>query len=232
MRPGWVLAANQETKPTDAEQEVIRAVIRDWHVLSVGEWLIHQKPKIRAKFMAFLQAVQSCPMPTEFSRASIDLAERFARDITQLQFHPVLRTVIDNTEAGEYADVLHILSVHMERGNVMASAPSVRDSAPQLFKAIAQEDHVYSRPHIARHELPKMSMIRALNGTRMVDPVPSVGPTRSFKPTGVQRSRPFATFPSGELMQSMTRSQFIKYPVTGRQQPSTVCDVLNAPTCL
>jgi hypothetical protein len=193
---------------------------------------VNQKPKIRAKFIAFLEAVQTAPTPDAFSVWSTDVAERFARDIIQPEFHPVLRPVIDSADSGEFADVLHLLSVHMERSNVMASAPQVRDSTPQLFKAIALEDHVYSRPSVPRHELPRAAVVQALGRTRMVDPMPVIGPTRSFKPSGLQRSSPFATFPTGQVMQSMSRSQFIKYPVSGRQPQSGVCNVVNAPTCL
>jgi hypothetical protein len=159
MRPGWTLVANKETKPTDSEQVVLRAVLRDCHVTSIGEWLITQKPKIRIKFMKFLQSVRSSTPPADPSVHSTDIAERFARDILQTDFHSVIRTVLDQSD-GEYSDVLHILSLHMERSNVMASIPSIRDRTPQLFKAIAQEDHVYSRPSVARHELPKVATAR------------------------------------------------------------------------
>jgi hypothetical protein len=231
MRPGWTLVANKETRPTDAEEIVIRAVIRDCHATSIGEWLIKQKPKIRAKFMKFVEAVRACPPPVECSSASADIAERFARDIAQPEVHPMLRSVIDASD-GEYADVLHILSLHMARANVMASIPSIRDHTPELFKAIAQEDHVYSRPSIARHEIPKIAAVRALSRGRMVDPLPPIGPTRSFKPTWGDRSTPFAMFPTGDPIQSMSRSQFVNYHVKGRQEQSGVCNVLNAPTCL
>jgi hypothetical protein len=231
MRPGWTLVANKETRPTDAEQAVIRAVVRDCHATAVGEWLINQKPKIRAKFMAFLEAVEQCPPPAEFSAVSADVPERFGRDITQPQFHPSLRPVIDAGD-GAYADALHLLSVHMERTNVMASVPSIRDRTPQLFKAIAQEDHVYSRPAVAKHEIPMVATAQALARGRMVDPLPPIGPTRSFKPTWGERSTPFAMFPSGEPLQAMTKSQFVNYHVRGRQQQSGVYNVLNTPTCL
>jgi hypothetical protein len=113
----------------------------------------------------------------------------------------------------------------------MASVPSVRDTTPQLLKAMAQEDHVYSRPAIPRHELPRAAAARALTRSRMSDPVPRMGPTRSFKP-GTERSSPFATFPDGQKMQTMSRSQFVGYGQQERTGQSGVCNVLNAPTCL
>jgi hypothetical protein len=231
MRPGYSLLANKETRPTDSEQSIIQSVIRDYHVLSISEWLINQKPKIRSKFMKFLETVQNSPPQYQLSNFCSDLAERFARDITQPEYHSVLRLIIDNSD-GEFSDVLHLLSIHMQRTNVMASIPAVRDSMPQLFKAIAQEDHIYSRPYVARHELPRVTTAQAILRGRMVDPLPSLGPTRSFKPTGKQRSRPFAVFPNGQIMQSMSRSQFVNYNVIGRQQQSGIYNVVNAPTCL
>jgi hypothetical protein len=231
MRPGWVLQANKETKPTDTEQIIIRAVIRDCHTTSIGEWLVNQKPKIRAKFMKFLETVRAYPPPSDHSNASGDVAERFARDICNPEYHPMLRPVIDASD-GEYADVLHILSLHMARANVMASIPSVKDRTPELFKAIAQEDHVYSRPSIAKHEIPKIGVARALSRGRMVDPLPPIAATRSFKPTWGQTSTPFAMFPTGEPIQSMSRSQFVSYKVQDRTKPSGVYNVLNMPTCL
>jgi hypothetical protein len=229
MRAGFAFVANRETEPTAAEQIVIRQVIRDCHVTSVGEWLTNQKPKIRAKFMSFLDAVNECPMPDVFSAMSRDVAERFARDIIQHQFHPVIRCVLDGSD-GEFADVLHILSLHMQRSNLMASVPSVPDTMPQLLMEIAQEDHVYSRPAIPRHELPRVAA-QPFARPWMSDPLPRMPPTRSFKP-GSQRSSPFATFPDGQRMQTMSRSQFVGYGPQARTGQSGVCNVLNAPTCL
>jgi hypothetical protein len=133
--------------------------------------------------------------------------------------------VIDDS-SGEFSDVLHILSLHMQRSNVMASVPSVRDMSHRLIKAIAQEDHVYSRPVQPKHEIPKAAAI-----VRMADPLPTIGPTRSCRP-GTERSSPFACFPSGERMESTTKAQFINYTAIERTTQSGVYNVLNAPTCL
>jgi hypothetical protein len=119
----------------------------------------------------------------------------------------------------------------MQRTNVMASVPTIRDTTPQLLKAIAQEDHVYSRPAQAKHEVPKAAAAQALTRARMNEPLPKIGPTKSFKP-GAERSSPFATFPDGQQMQTMSRSQFVDYGAQERTRQSGVCNVLNARTCL
>lgn len=230
MRPGWTLAANKETKPNSDEQQLIKAVIRDCHTTSIGEWLVNQKPKLRSKFNNFLAAVRDSPMPSEYSNQSGDIAERFARDITQHKYHPVLRSVIDSGN-GQFSDLLHILSLHMQRTNVMASIPAKRDQTPQLLRAIAQEDHIYSRPAQPKHELPQMAPGMPMTRGRMQEEVPRIAPTRSCKPTQ-QRSSPFAVFPSGEKMESTSRGDYVGYTVSGRTHQSGVCNVMNAPTCL
>jgi hypothetical protein len=225
MRSGFALAPNKNTTPSDGECDLIELVIRDCHVSSVSEWLVNQKPKIRSKFIQFLLAVSECPVPSEYCNASGDIAERLARDIVSIPFHPVLRRVIDDS-SGEFSDVLHILSLHMQRSNVMASVPSVRDMSHRLIKAIAQEDHVYSRPVQPKHEIPKAAPI-----IRMADPLPTIRPTRSCRP-GTERSSPFACFPSGERMESTTKAQFINYSTVERTTQSGVYNVLNGRTCL
>jgi hypothetical protein len=200
-------------------------------VTAVGEWLIRQKPKIRAKFVKFLGEVNEHPFPDEYSSFCADLAERFGRDIVHEDYHSVLRAVIDESD-GEFADVLHMLSLHMQRSNVMAAIQGVRDRTPQLLKEIAEEDHVYSRPSVARHQIPTAAMARELSRGRMTDPLPRMAPTRSCKPQGTDRLSPFAMFPTGEKMESMSRSQFVDYKVPQRAEQSGVWNVLNAPTCL
>jgi hypothetical protein len=230
MRRGCSLAPNKDTTPTDAERGLIQLVIRDCHVSTVSEWVVNQKPKIRSKFLQFLAAVSECPVPTEYCNASGDIAERLARDIARVPFHPVLRRVIDDSN-GDFSDVLHILSLHMQRSNVMASVPSVRDISHRLIKAIAQEDHVYSRPVQPKHELPKAAAAQALTRARMADPLPNIGPTRSCRP-GTERSSPFACFPSGEKMESTTKAQFVNFSAIARTEKSGVYNVLNGRTCL
>jgi hypothetical protein len=230
MRAGFVLVGPKETKPTPDELALIRPIIRECHWLSVGEWLINQKPKIRTKFVKFLEAVADAPLPTEYSKCSGDVAERFARDIMQPHHYPVIRSVLDEN-SGEFSDVLHLLSLHMQRANVMASIPAVKDQTPKLLRAIAQEDHVYSRPREVKHEIPKLAAAKALTRARMADPLPPVAPAKSCKPDS-QKTSPFALFPGVEMMESTSRSQFVNYGVRDRTLQSGVCNVLNAPTCL
>jgi hypothetical protein len=230
MRSGFVLVGPKETKPTPEEMQLIRPIIRECHWLSIGEWLINQKPKIRSKFVKFLEAVADAEFPTEYSKASGDIAERFARDITQQQHHPVIRAVLDESN-GEFSDVLHLLSLHMQRSNVMASIPAVKDQTPKLLRAIAQEDHVYSRPREVKHEIPKLAAAKALTRARMADPLPTVPPAKSCKPDS-QKTSPFALFPGVDTMETVSRSQFVRYTVKERTVQSGVCNVLNSPTCL
>ncbi|OHS98609.1 hypothetical protein TRFO_34976 [Tritrichomonas foetus] len=231
MRTGFQLVANRDTTPTNIECQLIKTVVRDGYTNAIGEWLINQKPKLRNKFNKFMTTVKDCPPPSTFSSASADIAERFARDIFKHEYHPVLRRVIDES-CGEFSDVIHLLSIHMARANVMASIPQKRDETPKLLKAIAQEDHILSRPMQPRHEMPKQSVTKILTRSRMVEPMPVCPPTRSYKPIG-QRSTPFATFPSCEPMESTMRSEFQFYEGKyKRTEQSGVCNVLNAPTCL
>ncbi|OHT13410.1 hypothetical protein TRFO_16372 [Tritrichomonas foetus] len=231
MRSGYAFVPNKETKPTTEEFALIQAVIRDEYTNAISEWLINQKPKLRAKFIKFMETVLEADVPDTFSEHSTDVAERFARDIFQHMFHPVLRSVIDES-CGEFSDVIHLLSIHMSRSNVMASITQKRDETPKLLKAIAQEDHILSRPHQPRHELPKPSVGQAMTRARMADPLPQVPPTRSYKPTGT-RSSPFASFPTSEPMETTYRSEYQNYEGQyKRTEQSGVCNVVNAPTCL
>jgi hypothetical protein len=231
MRAGFALAPIKETEPTEDEQVLMGAVIRDLYITAVGQWLIRQKPKIRANFIKFLDTVYQHELPEEYNTFCSDVAERFARDIIQPDFHSVLRLVIDASD-GEFADVLHMLSLHMQRTNVMAAVQGVRDRVPQLIKEIAEEDHVYSRPHVAHHELPTAVVAMELSRGRMADPLPRIPRTRSCKPAPADQMSPFAMFPTGEKMESMTRSQFVNHKVREKAEQSGVWHVLNAPTCL
>lgn len=228
MRPGFELVKNKETVPSDEEQRMIRMCIRDCHTKSVGEWLINQKPKMRAKFNRFMSAVVNSPPPQEFSQASANVSERFARDIIQHVYHPVLAEVISSNS--EFSDVLHILSLHMQRTNVMASIPAVRDETPKLLKAIAQEDHIYATRSTHHHETPKAAAAQALTRARMNEPLPQCPRTRSCKPDG-SRSTPFAMFPTGEPLESTMHRQFVRYDYK-KEDNSKVYNVLNSPTCL
>jgi hypothetical protein len=231
MRSGFALVSNQETEPTEDENVLIGTVVRDLYVTAVGQWLIRQKPKIRANFVKFLEAVYEHELPDEYGVFSSDVAERFARDIIQEDFHSVLRPVIDASD-GELADMLHMLSLYMQRTNVMSAVEGVRDRIPQLLKEIAEEDHVCSRPHVARHELPTAVVAMELARGRMADPLPRIPRTRSFKPAPADHLSPFAMFPTGEKMESMSRSQFVNYQMKEKAERSGVWHVLNAPTCL
>lgn len=231
MRPGYILASNKENKLNGDETTLIRSVIRDEYTNAVGEWLANQKPKLKAKFVRFLTAVHDAPMPRTYSSTSSDVAERFARDIFSHKYHPVLRNVIDES-GGEYSDVIHLLSIHMSRSNVMASITQKRDETPKLLKAIAQEDHILSRPYQARHELPQATAAPPLTRSRMLNQPTAFVPTRTCKPAR-ERTTPFATFPSSEPIESTYRSEFPSYDGKyQRTQQSGVCNVLNAPTCL
>ncbi|KAK8866484.1 hypothetical protein M9Y10_009448 [Tritrichomonas musculus] len=232
MRTGYALqSANRETKPSSDETALIRSVIRDEYTNAISEWVVKQKPKLRTKFIRFLSAVHDTPIPSSYSSVSSDVAERFARDIFSHKYHPVLRNVIDES-GGEFSDVIHLLSIHMSRSNVMASITQKRDETPKLLKAIAQEDHILSRPYQARHELPQATAAPPLTRSRMVEQQTACVPTRTCKPAR-ERTTPFATFPSSEPMESTYRSEFPNYDGKyQRTQQSGVCNVLNAPTCL
>ena len=231
MRPGFTLVANKATKPNDEDAALIQTVIRDEYTNAIGEWHVAQKPKIQTKFLKFLTTVRDAPFPDNYSDASSDVAERFARDIFLHEFHPVLRTVIDESN-GEFSDVLHLLSIHMSRANVMASVTRKRDETPKLLKAIAQEDHILSRPYQARHEMPTASAAPPLTRSRMNEPAPEFKPTKTCKPAR-ERSTPFAMFPTAEPVTSTNRAEFQNYEGHyKRTEQSGVCNVLNSPTCL
>jgi hypothetical protein len=231
MRAGLAVLPIRDTQPTEAEQYLICDVIRDRHVLAVGEWLAKQKPKIRAKFVRFLEAVGECAMPSHYSNFCADVAERFARDIVQPSYHPMLRPVIAESE-GDFADVLYMLSLHVNRSNVVPSVRVPRDNVAQLLKQITEEDHVYSRPSVPRHELPTFAAAQALARGRMPDPLPRMSPTRSCHPSGRERSSPFAMFPSGEKLESTFRSEFVSHSARERPSQAGVYSVFNGPTCL
>jgi hypothetical protein len=231
MRAGLSLLPIRDLHPTDEEHSLICSLIREMHVLSVSDWLVKQKPKIRSKFSKFLTEVNEYPMPDHYSNFCADVAERFARDIFQPSYHPMLKPVILQSD-GEFADVLHMLSMHMQRSNIVASVRTPRDRTAQLLKEIAEEDHVYSRPTIPRHELPSYSVGQALLRAKMPDPLPKMAPTRSCRPSGRERSSPFALFPSGEKLESVFRSQFVNYSARDRAQQSGIYSIFNGPTCL
>lgn len=231
MRAGYTLAPRKETKPTQEEMDLIRAVIRDCHVTNIAEWLINQKPKLRKRFVMFLDSVVSAPAPPTFSQQCKDLSERFARDMTQHKYHPVLRSVLDSG-AGIFNEVLNVLSQHMQRSNVMASVTSKRDEeTPKLFRAINQEDHILSHPKVARHDIPRATGVRSRAMEMDEDEAMLAAPARSCKPP-IERSSPFAMFPVGEKMESTSHAQFVNYETHERTQKSGICAVLNSPTCL
>jgi hypothetical protein len=233
MRAGFAVLPIRDTQPTAVESSLISGVIREMHVTTVNEWLARQKPKIRSKFVRFLETVDNCPMPPVYSNFCVDIAERFGRDLIQPQFHPMLHPVLAESD-GEFADVLHMLSMHMQRSNVVASMRSPRDRTAQLLKEIAEEDHVYSRPFVARHELPSYAVAQSLARGRMADPLPRMSPTRSCRPSGTERSTPFAMFPglNSERLESVFRSQFVNYGVRERPSAKGVYCIFNGPTCL
>jgi hypothetical protein len=75
-------------------------------------------------------------------------------------------------------------------------------------------------------------MARELSRGRMADPLPRMAPTRSFKPMDRIGLSPFAMFPTGDRMESMSRSQFVDHKKQERTEQSGVWNVVNAPTCL
>ena len=231
MRAGYALAPRKETKPLPEEMDLIRAAIRDCHVTTIAEWLVNQKPKLRKRFIMFLDSVVDAPAPPSFSQQCRDLSERFARDITQPKYHPVLRSVLDSG-AGIFNDVLNVLSLHMQRSNVMASVPSKRDEeTPKLYRAINQEDHILQHPKVTRHEVPKARGARSRAMEMSDDEAMLAAPAKSCKPP-IERTSPFAMFPAGEKMESTSHAQFVNPDVHERTQKSGIVAVLNSPTCL
>jgi hypothetical protein len=230
MRSGYTLAAVRETQPNDAEIVLMRKVIKEMHRKNVGDWLPNQKPKIRAKFNKFMETVLTAPTPDKWSIACADIAERFARDIIESDYYPVLRNVIDDSQ-GQFSDILHILSLHMQRANIMASLMTQRDEMPKLLKEIAKEDHVFFRPRTAKHELRKVEAAQPVTRVRMTEPLPPIQPARSCKPVGKQPC-PFACFPGTETMETMSRTQFINHHHYVRSSRSDAYNINNWPTCL
>ncbi|KAK8893506.1 hypothetical protein M9Y10_021928 [Tritrichomonas musculus] len=231
MRKGYQLASNREATPTDEERSIIYSVVRDCYTNAIGEWMAYQKPKIRTKFTNFMIAVREAPTPPNYNASSSDVAERFAKDIFQHRYHPVLRNVIDESN-GEYSDVIHLLSIHMSRANVMASITQKRDETPKLLKAIAQEDHILNHPQKYRHENPPAIAAKVLTRSNMNDPILLSSPSKICKPAREGRT-PFATFPTNEPIESTNRSDYRYFEgMYKRNQRSGVCNFLNSPTCL
>ena len=231
MRSGYTLAPVKETKSTNEETILINTVIREEYTTAISEWVINQKPKLRGKFKHFLEEILDAPTPSYFSAESTDLAERIARDVCKREFHAVLRTVIDDSQ-GEFSDVIHILSNHISRKNVVQAVQRRRDPATELIKATAQEDHILSRPYQPKHDMPHVQPAKPLTRERMNEPPPRVIPTRSCKPDNT-RTSPFAIFPTSGPMETTYRSEFQNYEGKYvRPERSSVYNVVNAPTCL
>jgi hypothetical protein len=212
MLRGCAIAPNKNTTPSDGERDLI---IWDCHVSSVSGWLVSQKPKIRVKFMQFPLVV------TEYYNASGNIAERFARDIVSTGFHPVLRRVVDDS-SDEFSDVLY-----MQRSNVRASVPSIRDMNHRLIKAITQEDHVYSRPVQPKHEIPKAAAAIA-----SVAPGWQIRSSQSDRlgAAGWEPSR--RRHPRASPAGSGWRAQFIHNSAIERTTQSRVYNILNDRTRL
>lgn len=234
MRTGFALAENAETMPKPAEQALIKETIRDPLVKSVGEWLIQQKPKLRAKFNMFLEEVINSPINDEDPGASQNVAERIAKDILQHKFHPVIRHILEN-DVGQYSDTLNILSNYLARSNVMASIPAVRDPTPKLLKAIAQEDHLFQGSRTVKHDMPKPKcagvVTRKVRNQMNSFEVTANTRARSCKPTSQHKS-PFAQFPGGTGMETTYQETFHKYDEDARPKRNSVFNVFNSPTCI
>ena len=230
MRPGFQLVENSAQMPTDSEMTKIRLLIRDCHVLAIAEWLAKQKPKLRAKFNSFLYQVENADPSVPLSPGCVDVSERFARDIIQPQYHNVLAGII--LSSSEVSDVLHILSLHMSRANVMASVPTKRDETPKLLRAIAQEDHLFETHRVVHHESPKTAAAQAITRARMNEPLPHVARTKMIRPEA-GRSSPFAVFPSSEPMESTMHTEMREAATKPSYRDTTpMYKVLNSPTCL
>ena len=232
MRTGMALADNSVPVPTADEMSLLRATIRDCHLKAVGEWLARQKPKLRNKFNNFMKEIISLKGSPSTGPTS-NVAERFAKDILMPSLHSAAHQLLSE-DVDEYADVLHILSLHMSRSNVLASVPTVKDQTPKLLKAIAQEDHLFATKYISRHDMPApiCAQVETRATRNETFEVTSATRAKSCKPM-TDRSAPFATFPTTEAAESMSHSQFHGYAEAPQQQArSSVYNVLNSPTCL
>ena len=231
MRTGMSLVDNTQPVPTDQESQLIRTAIRDCHTKAVSEWLVRQKPKIRNKFSNFLKEIVTVRGGS--SGPSANVAERIAKDLLQSKYHGVVHEVLEDDD-GEYSDVLHLLSLHMSRSNVLASVPTVRDQTPKLLKAIAQEDHLFAARRTARHDMPEPVCAKVETRATRNEQLEVTALTRakSCKPMN-DRSAPFATFPTSEKIESTSHAEFHQYAEPPKQRErSSVYNVLNSPTCL
>jgi hypothetical protein len=194
MRPHVTLLAIRDAPPTEAEQALVGALVRELHASTACDWLARQKPKIRAHFVRFLEAVAECAAPCAPARLCADVAERFGRDLLRCEFHAALRPVLAGGD-GAFADALHLLAMHMRRANVAASVRAPRDRTAQLLRAIAEEDHVGPRPAAPRHELPTLAVAQALARARMPDPPPADRPDAQLQARGHRALRTVRALP-------------------------------------
>ena len=228
MRPGFELAPNESTVPEEHELKLLKEVIRDCHLKAISEWLVKQKTKIRTKFVNFLKAIVSAP-PANYSAQSSNVTERFARDMIKQEHHAVIATVLSSNS--EYTDVLHLLSIHMSRSNVMASIPSKRDETPKLLKAIAQEDHLFQKSSNVHHESPAPISAQNMVRSREIDPYLQPPRTKMIKPDA-GRSSPFAVFPNSDSFKSTMNSDLSQAAASKPYKDEKMYQVLKSPTCL
>ena len=231
MKTGMALIDRQELVATDEEISLIRQTIKDMHFKTITEWVAKQKPKIRAKFTRFLTVILESNNEKSDAPSS-NISERFAKDITKQQYHESIKSIIDH-DTGDFTDVLHLLSIHMSRANVMASIPAKRDTTPKLLRAIAQEDHLFSAKKEVKHQNPPPIASSAMTRETLNEKLQVTANTRAktCKPAG-ERSCPFAQFPTGDTLESTMHREFKGYQKQEKPKQTSVFNVLNSPTCV
>ena len=223
MKPGMTLINKQTFEASSQEIQLIKEFIRDYHIKTVTDWISNQKQKNRIKFVNFLSSLKENNNNSTLNSSSSSLTERIAKDIIKNEFHSRIFSALQEN-IDDYNDVLNLLSIHMSRSNVLASAPSKKDPMPKLLKEMYQEDHLFETKRRITHVNPPTKKIEYQQA------IPKNVKAISAKSNN-ERTCPFASFPNTKL-ETTSQSQYVPLPIPEKPKQVSVFNVLNTPTCL